>query len=159
MTVIFLYTIGFLCIIISLLAKRRRNHEEDIEPIESIVELETIDFYQEIERHQQRLTRLEQIDVDKLVTLTQSLDQLVQALTQTSHQILHQVGKSDEEEIIIEPEISSPKNLMIRPEIEEKMKTYYQLKDEGMSLDEILKRIDMEKGELLFLENLYKSIT
>ncbi len=159
MAIILLYVIGFLCIILSFFGKRRQRNDEYIKPVRDVNDQEVIKFNQEIEKYQQKLNRLELVDVDQISNLIQSVDRLVNMLTENSHTIMTQVHDSDKEEIMIKSEISAPKNLMIRPEIEQKMKDYYRLKDEGKSLDEILKIIDMEKGELLFLDNLYKSIT
>lgn len=159
MTIILLYVIGFLFIIVSIFGKRKQKIDEYIKPMREVHEQEVISFNQEIEKYHQQLEQLQSIDVDKISNLIQSVEQLVNILTENSNTMTAQVGDSNKEEIMIKPEISTPKNLMIRPEIEQKMKDYYQLKEEGKSLDEILKIIDMEKGELLFLDNLYKSIT
>lgn len=158
-TVILLYVIGFLCIILSVFGKRKRRNDESIKPMREVNDQEVINFNQEIEKYQQKLNRLELIDVDQISNLIQSVDRLVNILTENNHSMMAQVHDSTKEDIMMKSEISTPKNLMIRPEIEQKMKDYYRLKDEGKSLDEILKIIDMEKGELLFLDNLYKSIT
>lgn len=159
MTIILLYIIGFLCIIVSLVAKRKQNFDESMQSMREIQEKEVINFNQEIEKYHQQFEVLNSIDLDKISTLIQSVDDLVNQLNENRNVMMAQVEQYNKEEIMMKPEISTPKNLRIRPEIEQKMKDYYRLKDEGKPLDEILKVIDMEKGELLFLDNLYKSIT
>lgn len=159
MTIILLYVIGFLCIIISIFGKRKQKLDESIQSMGEIHEQEVINFNQEIEKYHQQFERLNSVDVDKISNLIVSVDQLVTILTENRTTMMAQSESYNQEEIMMKPEISTPKNLMIRPEIEQKMKEYYRLKGEGKSLDEILKIIDMEKGELLFLDNLYKSIT
>lgn len=159
MTIILLYVIGFLFIIVSIFGKRKQKFNESIQPMKEIREQEVINFNQEIEKYHQQFERLNSVDVDKISTLIQSVDQLVNSLNENRTAMMTRVENYNKEEIMMKPEISTPKNLMIRPEIEQKMKEYYRLKGEGKSLDEILKIIDMEKGELLFLDNLYKSIT
>ncbi len=159
MTIILLYIIGFLCIIVSLVGKRKQNFDESMQSMREIQEKEVINFNQEIEKYHQQFEVLNSIDLDKISTLIQSVDDLVNQLNENRNVMMAQVEQYNKEEIMMKPEISTPKNLRIRPEIEQKMKDYYRLKDEGKPLDEILKVIDMEKGELLFLDNLYKSIT
>ena len=157
MTVFLLYIIGLLLIIISYFGNK--NKIKDNESIPFVQEIQAINFNQELEKYQNQLSQLESLDVEKLMNLTESLERLVNNLTENSHKIITSTSPVNSEQTMIESEVVGPKNLMIRPEIEEKMKKYYQLKEEGMPLDQILKIIDTEKGELLFLENLYKSIT
>lgn len=154
MTVFLLYITGLLFIIIAYFGRKIKIKDNASSPF-----IEDINFNQEFEKYQIKLSQLESLDVEKLMNLLESLEHLVNNLTEHTHKIIISTSHVNSEKTMVEPEVVGPKNLMIRPEIEEKMNKYYQLKEEGMPLDQILKIIDMEKGELLFLENLYKSIT
>lgn len=156
-TVFLLYITGLVFIIIAYFGRKTKIKDNESTPF--IQEIQGINFNQEFEKYQIQLSQLEALDVEKLMNLTESLEHLVNNLNEHSHKIMTSTSHVNSEQTMVEPEVVGPKNLMIRPEIEEKMKKYYQLKEEGMPLDQILKIIDMEKGELLFLENLYKSIT
>lgn len=155
-TVFLLYIIGLFFIIIAYFGKRTKI--KDNESIPFVQEIQGINFNQELEKYQNQLSQLESLDVEKLMNLTESLERLVNNLAENSDKLTSTPSVNSDQNMI-DSQVVGPKNLMIRPEIEEKMNKYYQLKEEGMPLDQILKIIDMEKGELLFLENLYKSIT
>lgn len=159
MIILLLYVLGFLCIVLGVLGNRKQKKSDSIKINKPVNQSSVIDFNQEMVSYQQKLEQIDLVNTNEIVNLIDSVKQLVNIVNENIEVMTIKANEPNKKEIIEKSQVSTPKNLAIRPEIEQKMKDYYQLKEEGKSLDEILKIIDMEKGELLFLENLYKSIT
>lgn len=105
-------------------------------------------FYDQFEISQQQLKSLYAFDFEQVC---QKLDGLVHSVNKLSTHL--------QEETKAHPLPTNQESpLTFTSEMDEKLQKLTALKQQGRTLDEMVVMLQMEKGELLFLENLSKSM-
>jgi|GEM_PF-6627137 len=178
--VIVLLIIGICLVVSSYSFRTQKKNEYDASAIEAFQG----DFYDQFKLSQQQLQSLHNLDFSEVRTKLDQLEHQLAELQSTMASIdenkmiqrlnklqdgIEQLLQNDkaaidsqlapQRETVQKPKTESKQQTLIAAETSKKIESYLKLKEQGKSLDEIVKLLQMEKGELLFLENLSKNIT
>lgn len=142
---IFLLLIGFCLIGLGFYYKK-----SDVIEIKTPQEIESFQesFYDQFEISQKKLKSLYALDFEQVCDKLEKLEHSVNKLS------IHL-----QEEIHTHPlPTSQESTLNFTSDMSEKLQKLTELRQQGCTLDEMVEILQMEKGELLFLENLSKSM-